>query len=109
MILLDILDDLDDINLTKSPIEGFEEKKALFEKDIYEDNIKLIKGVLEYFKEGIECYLMLSKQNKKKRILPDANCYIVIQLIERGRFTIGMVLEGLKNIRAKIQFIVVRV
>ncbi len=105
LLLFDILDDLDKIGLTKSPVEGFVEKTPLTEFEIYSSNVKLLKGMVDYFKEGVECYMLLCKQNKNTRILPDINCEMVIQLIERGRFNIAQVLETMKNIKEKIVFI----
>ena len=104
LLLFDILDDLDKIGLTKSPVEGFVEQSALNEFEIYSSNVKLLKGMVDYFKEGVECYMLLCKQNKNTRILPDINCEMVIQLIERGRFNVALVLESMKNIKEKIVF-----
>ena len=58
--------------------------------------------MLDYFKEGFECYMMLCKQSKSIKVLDKINCQMIIQLIERGRYGTTIILEGMKNIRSKV-------
>lgn len=101
--MLDILDEFDTIGLPQSPLEGLEDEPPKTEGVLYEENTKLLKSMLEYFKEGVDCYMMLSKQNRTGRVIPDINCYIVLQLVERGRFGIGLLLESLSKLKTKMK------
>ena len=86
----------------KSPLDTLKEEQPQTETEIYEENTKLIKGMLEFFKEGFECYMMLCRQSKAAKILDEINCYMIIQLIERGRYGITIILQGMKNVKNKI-------
>ena len=86
----------------KSPLDTMTGDMARTEGDNYEENTRLIKNMLDYFKEGFECYMMLCKQSKSTKVLDEINCQMIIQLIERGRYGTTIILEGMKNIRSKI-------
>lgn len=86
----------------KSPLDTMKGDTARTEGNNYEENTRLVKNMLDYFKEGFECYMMLCKQSKSTKVLDEINCQMIIQLIERGRYGITIILEGMKNIRAKV-------
>jgi hypothetical protein len=102
LLLFDILDELDKIFQVKSPIEPIKDEPPRTEADNYQENSRLVKGMLDYFKEGVECYLMLCKQSKSNRVLDDINCSLIIQLVERGRFNISLILETMQAIKLRI-------
>lgn len=83
-------------------MDSIKEETPRLEQELYEENTKLIKGMLEFFREGFECYMMLCRQSKSTKILDEINCYMIIQLIERGRYGITVILQGMKNLKSKI-------
>lgn len=86
----------------KSPLDTMTGDMVRTEGDNYEENTRLVKNMLDYFKEGFECYMMLCKQSKSTKVLDEINCQMIIQLIERGRYGTTIILEGMKNIRSKV-------
>jgi hypothetical protein len=98
----EILDEFNSMSGMKSPLDTLNEETLRTEQELYEDNTKLVKGMLEFFKEGFECYIMLCRQSKSTKILDEINCYMIIQLIERGRFGITTILQRMRHIKAKI-------
>lgn len=102
LLLFDIIDELDNIKLSKSPLEPLQAEDPKSEQDLYVQNSHLVKKVLEHFREGVECYMVLCRQSRSNRVLDDINCYLILQFIERGRFGTGMVLQRLRHLKVRI-------
>lgn len=102
LLLFDIIDELDNIKLSKSPLEPLQMEEPKSEQDLYVQNSHLVKKVLEHFREGVECYMVLCRQSRSNRVLDDINCYLILQFIERGRFGTGMVLQRLRHLKVRI-------
>lgn len=102
LLLFDIIDELDNIKLSKSPLEPLQAEEPKSEQDLYLQNSHLVKKVLEHFREGVECYMVLCRQSRSNRVLDDINCYLILQFIERGRFGTGMILQRLRHLKVRI-------
>lgn len=97
MFFLEFSADPKKIGVRENPISKEKTKSKTFEsqESRFQDNMELFNETLEYFRDCFDCYAVMCRQ-KSRAALDDEKCILAMQLIHRGRFNVGDILEEIR-------------
>lgn len=98
-LLEDIMEKFDQVGVKPNPLTE-EEKEKVFDNqmDAFLSSSKLFPLLLDHFKDAIECFFILCRQKDRALLENDVN--VVLQMLERGRFNIGELIEEFRQLEA---------
>jgi uncharacterized protein YktA (UPF0223 family) len=98
-LLEDIMEKFDQVGVKPNPLT--EEEKAITfgsQMDAFMSSSRLFPLLLDHFKDAVECFFILCRQKDRALLENDVN--VVLQMLERGRYNIGELIEEFRQLEA---------